>query len=74
MLPLNQPTPPHKFANLQLLTIDQACELLAVSRSTFWRRRKVCIIPPTIWVAGLLRVRLSDLSSLIEQKTLALPE
>ena len=74
MLPLNQPTPPHKFANLQLLTIDQACELLAMSRSTFWRRRKDGDIAEAIWVAGLKRMRLADLSRLVEQKTLALPE
>ena len=63
-------TSTHKYEHLQLLTIDQACELLAMSRSTFWRRRKAGIIPPTIWVAGLLRLRLSDLAPLIEQKTL----
>ena len=69
MLPLTDSTPVHPYEHLQLLTILQACELLAMSRFTFWRRRKAGIIPPAIWVAGLLRVRLSDLEPLIEQKS-----
>ena len=70
MLPLTDSTPVHPYEHLQLLTILQACELLAMSRSTFWRRRDAGIIPPAIWVAGLLRVRLSDLTPLLDQKSL----
>jgi excisionase family DNA binding protein len=51
-----------------LLTLREACGLLKVSRSTFWKLRAEHNLP-TIRVSGLVRIRERDLEAWLDKHT-----
>jgi len=51
-----------------LLTLQQACARLQVSRSTFWKLRNEYALP-VMRVAGVVRIRERDLDAWIEKHT-----
>lgn len=64
-LPVSAPAP-LALAPL-LLTTEQACALLGVSRAHFFRLKKSGLVPGCVNLGGLVRYRREDLESWVRQ-------
>lgn len=64
-LPVSVPAPP-ALAPL-LLTAEQACTLLGVSRAHFFRLKKAGNVPGCVNLGGLVRYRREDLEAWVKQ-------
>ena len=53
--------------NVRLLTVEEACRLLNVSRSLLWKARKRGELR-AVYLGRAVRFRLSDLEAWLEQK------
>lgn len=65
-----QPTPPREE---KYLTIEQACNLLSVTRPTLWAWNKNGVLE-SIRIGNLRRYRLSDIEALADQRADKKPE
>ncbi|GFO60017.1 hypothetical protein GMST_23420 [Geomonas silvestris] len=65
-VPVAAPSAPAGLVPL-LLTAEQVCQMLGVSRAHFFRLKKAGSVPPAVSLGGLVRYRREDIEEFVRQ-------
>jgi excisionase family DNA binding protein len=63
-LPVSVPAP--SALEPLLLTVEQTCQLLGISRAHFFRLKKAGVIPAAVNLGGLVRYRRADIEKFVK--------